>query len=257
MAADAETSEDAALGGRLVLRQPKRGHRFGHDAILLAAAADARPGDMAVDLGAGVGTAGLALACRVPKLNVVLVEVDPMLASLARENAARNALADRVQVAALDVNAGAQDFARAGLPGECAQHVLMNPPFNDPVRQNASPDAGRRHAHVASSGTLAHWIGRAAWLLAPSGTLTMIWRADGLADVLATLNAQFGGLAILPVYPRPDAAAIRILVRATKQAGAPLALLPGLTLNDADGTPSTEAEAILRGGQSLKAFARR
>ncbi len=38
-----ETSEDAVLGGRLVLRQPVRGHRFGHDAILLAAATAALP----------------------------------------------------------------------------------------------------------------------------------------------------------------------------------------------------------------------
>src|SRR3954452_13022460 len=104
MARDSETPEAAVLGWRLTLRQPKRGHRFGHDAILLAAAIDARPGEAAVDLGAGVGTAGLALAHRVPRLNVALVEVDPMLAGLARDNAARNALADRVQVAALDVN---------------------------------------------------------------------------------------------------------------------------------------------------------
>src|SRR6266550_6557757 len=82
MALDAEITEDAVLGGRLTLRQPRSGHRFGHDAILLAAATDARPGDTAVDLGAGVGTAGLALAHRVPKLKVALVEVDPMLADL-------------------------------------------------------------------------------------------------------------------------------------------------------------------------------
>src|SRR5882757_3690092 len=161
MAVEAETTEDAVLGGRLTLRQLKRGHRFGHDAILLAAATDARPGETAVDLGAGVGTAGLVLAHRVPQLAVTLVEVDPMLAALARENAARNALGDRVQVAVLDVNAGGEDFARAGLPGACAEHVLMNPPFNDPLRQNASPDAGRRHAHVASGDTLVRWIGRA------------------------------------------------------------------------------------------------
>ena len=56
MLADVETTEDAVLGGRLVLRQPKRGHRFGHDAILLAAAVDAQASEIAVDLGAGVGT---------------------------------------------------------------------------------------------------------------------------------------------------------------------------------------------------------
>ena len=99
MLAEADTTEDAVLGGRLVLRQPKRGHRFGHDAILLAAAVDARPGEIAVDIGAGVGTAGLALAHRVPDLKVRLVEVDTTLADLARENAARNRLSDRVSVA--------------------------------------------------------------------------------------------------------------------------------------------------------------
>src|SRR5258708_32631660 len=133
----------------------------------------------------------------------------------------------------------------------------MNPPFNDPLRQNASPDPGRRHAHSTSGDALTQWIGRAQSLLAPSGTLIMIWRADGLADVLATLNARFGDAAIMPVYPRPDAAAIRILVRATKASGAPLTLLPGLTLNDADGKPSAEAEEILRRGCWLKAFTRR
>ena len=38
-----ETTDDAVLGGRLRLTQKKRGHRVGHDAILLAAATDARP----------------------------------------------------------------------------------------------------------------------------------------------------------------------------------------------------------------------
>ncbi|MFZ0609349.1 MAG: methyltransferase, partial [Xanthobacteraceae bacterium] len=38
------TSDDAALGGRLMLRQPRRGHRFGHDSILLAAATLAHAG---------------------------------------------------------------------------------------------------------------------------------------------------------------------------------------------------------------------
>jgi tRNA1(Val) A37 N6-methylase TrmN6 len=203
-----------------------------------------------VDLGAGVGTAGLALAHRVPKLNVALVEVDPMLAELARENAARNALADRVQVAALDVNASAQDFARVGLPGECAQHVLMNPPFNDPVRQNASPDAGRRHAHTASRDTLVQWVERASLLLVPQGTLTLIWRAGGLAAVL-TAVAGFGGITVLPIHPKPGTAAIRVIVRAVKGSAAPLVLLPALTLNGADGKPSAEAEAILRNGERV------
>src|SRR5436305_14154506 len=89
----AGTTEDAVLGGRLTLRQPKRGHRVGHDAILLAAATEACAGEYVVELGAGVGAAGLALAQRIAGTTATLVELDADLAALAQENAVRNGLA--------------------------------------------------------------------------------------------------------------------------------------------------------------------
>jgi len=249
MLAEPDTTEDAVLGGRLVLRQPRRGHRFGHDAILLAAATDAHAGERACELGAGVGAAGLALAQRVSGLGVTLVEIDPALALLARENATRNQLSDRVDVVTLDVAASARAFAQSGLPAESCARVLMNPPFNA-SGQRASPDAARRSAHVGSADTLRVWVDRASFLLGASGALTLIWRADGLADVLSAL-AAFGAVTVLPIHPRPNAAAIRILVAAAKGSRAPLALLPGLMLNDTDGRPSAAAEAVLRGGAAL------
>src|SRR5215472_17082778 len=109
------TSDDAVLGGRLTLRQPLRGHRIGHDSILLAATNVAQRGAYAVDLGAGVGGAGLALACRVDGLGVILVEIDAGLVKLAVGNIERNGLSDRVRAICLDVEAPAADFAAAGL----------------------------------------------------------------------------------------------------------------------------------------------
>ena len=53
--------------------------------------------------------------------------------------------------------------------------------------------------------TLPRWVAAAAWLLKPDGVLTLIWRADGLAAVLEALRPAFGSVAVLPVYPRPDA----------------------------------------------------
>ncbi len=89
--ADALT-EDRWLGGRLLLMQPKRGHRVGTDAALLVAAAgDARQGRI-VDVGAGVGAVGLALAERNSLASVDLVELDPEVVQLADSNAARNGL---------------------------------------------------------------------------------------------------------------------------------------------------------------------
>jgi tRNA1(Val) A37 N6-methylase TrmN6 len=244
-----DVTEDAVLGGKLVLRQPLRGHRFGHDSILLAAAVAARAGEHAVDLGAGVGAAGLALARRVEGLTVTLLEIDPALAALSRDNARGNDLTDRVRAVCLDVAASDAAFAAARLPPQSADHVLMNPPFNAP--HNPSPDRGRRMARTACDETLELWLAAAARLLRPSGAVTLIWRADGLADVLAALASGFGAITVLPVHPKPDAAAIRVLVRAGISGSAPLALLSGIVLADADGKPSAQAEAVLRNGLAL------
>jgi tRNA1(Val) A37 N6-methylase TrmN6 len=244
-----EVSEDAVLGGRLVLRQPLRGHRVGHDAILLAAATSAKSGDHAVDLGAGVGGAGLALARRIEGLQVTLVDIDPALTELAAGNAQRNGLSDRVRAVRLDVESPAADFIAAGLAPGSAACVLMNPPFN--IAQQPSPDHARRLAHAASERTLEHWLRTAALLLRADCVVTLIWRADGLAEVLAALDKDFGAVTVLPLHPKPGAAAIRVLVRATKGSRAPLALLPGFLLADADGKPSAAAEAVLRNGEAL------
>jgi tRNA1(Val) A37 N6-methylase TrmN6 len=246
-----ELTDDAVLGGRLKLKQKRKGHRVGHDAILLAAATGARPGDRAVEFGAGVGAAGLALAVRVADVEVTLLELDQELAGIARENAARNGFEQRVRVIDLDVTAPSDEFAARGIGPGSADHVLMNPPFNNAARQNASPDPLRRAAHVAGEGGLAVWVAAAAWVLHSAGTLTLIWRADGLAEVLAVLDGRFGDVAVLPIHGRAGQPAIRVLVRARRGSKAPLTVLPGLMLNDAAGNPAAEAEAILRGGAGL------
>ncbi len=245
----ADVTEDAVLGGRLVLRQPRKGHRVGHDAILLAAACSARPRERLIELGAGVGAAGLAVARRVSDLALTLIEIDPALAAMARENAGRNGLAERTRVVCLDVAASPEAFAAAGISAAAADHVLMNPPFN--AAHNPSPDRGRWLARVGLLDTPRLWVETAARLLGPAGVLTLIWRADGLDTVLAALGDDFGGVGILPIHPKPDAPAIRVLVRAVKQSRAPLALLPGLALTDGNGQPTRAAEAVLREGAVL------
>jgi tRNA1(Val) A37 N6-methylase TrmN6 len=247
----ADTTDDAVLGGRLRLIQQKRGHRVGHDAILLAAATGARTGDHVVDLGAGVGAAGLALATRKPEATVTLVEIDPALAALADKNIERNGLKERARVAVLDVAGPRDAFAAAGLEPGSADRVMMNPPFNDLARQNVSPDVVRAAAHSADPDLLSDWIATASWLLHSAGALTMIWRADGLANVLKALPSHFGAIAILPVHGSAGQPAIRVIIRTSKASHAPLALLPGLMLTDANGRPTVEAERVLRHAESL------
>lgn len=239
------TTDDRVLGGTLLLRQPASGHRAGHDAILLAAATAARRGQRVVDFGAGVGTAGLAVAKRVPGVALALIEINPDFADLARHNAGANGI--DADVITLDLAADAETFAAAGLPPDSADVILMNPPFNDPARHRASPDRTREIAHVATGETLATWVHAARRVLKSNGVLTMIWRADGIAEVLGALDRGFGSLALMPVHGGASAPAIRILVRAVKGGKAPAAIHPGIALRDAKGAPDAHIQHILEG----------
>jgi tRNA1(Val) A37 N6-methylase TrmN6 len=245
----ASLSEIDFLGGKLRLKQPKRGHRAGHDAVLLAAATPARAGERVVDLGAGVGAAGLAVAARINDIDLVLVERDEALADIARANLAVNRLKGRA--VALDVAASAAAFTAAGLQPDSVDRVLMNPPFNDPSRHQPSPDLLRRAAHEDDDDTLVTWVRAVRRILKPSGTVSLIWRAEEVARVLSALEGGFGALMVLPVYPRPGAAAIRVLVRATKGSRAPTELLPGIVLNGHAGRVPDDVHAVLSGKSSL------
>jgi tRNA1(Val) A37 N6-methylase TrmN6 len=241
----AEFTEDAFLGGQLRLRQLKSGHRAGHDAMLLAAATPARSGDRVVDFGAGVGAAGLAVAKRVAGIDLVMVEIDEVLAGLARGNAVSNAIAADVIV--LDVTSGPDTFSAAGLSPDSVDIVLMNPPFNDPARHRASPDKTRKTAHVATAATLESWIHAARRILKSGGVLTLIWRADGLVEVLAALDRGFGSLAILPIHGDARMPAIRVLIRAIKGGKAPTQMHAALMLNEESAVPNKQVQEILAG----------
>jgi tRNA1(Val) A37 N6-methylase TrmN6 len=242
-------TEDRWLGGRLLLVQPKRGHRVGTDAALLVAAAgDARQGRI-VDVGAGVGAVGLALAQRHPLASVDLVEIDPELAALAESNAARNGLQAHTRVLRLDA-LNPNERREAGLV-ESANCVVTNPPFFDAHAVRASPDEARARAHVLAgaegSATLADWIQASLAMLAPGGQFVMIHRPDALGAILAAIGNRLGALALLPVHPTTGASAHRLLVSGVKGSRAPLRIAPGLVLHGADGRLTAEADAIHRG----------
>ncbi len=242
---------DALLDGRLQLRQFQRGHRVGSDAILLAAATPLTDADRLIEIGAGVGAVGLALAQRCFGARATLVEIDPALAALASENAALNGLSERVEVVAADFMA-ASERRNAGLVSGAADVVVTNPPFFETGTVRASPDAGRARAHVLEEvGDGAHplhrWIVAALALLAPGGRFVMIHRPEALAPALAAFERRLGSLAILPIHPRADEPAHRLLIGGIKGARGPLRLLPPLALHEANGSFTPLAEAIHRG----------
>jgi tRNA1(Val) A37 N6-methylase TrmN6 len=236
-----DITDDGILDGRLRLYQPRRGHRFGHDAILLAAAVPAKAGDAVAEFGSGVGAASLALLARVLSIDATLYEINPALTALAQQNIERNGFAAVARAVTQDV--------AALPPGATFDHVFMNPPFNNASLQ-ASPDPARRAAHAATQGLLASWVGTAKAHLRDGGSVTLIWRAEGLSEVMAALDG-LGAVTVLPVYPAPRRLANRVIVNARKNRAAPLRMLPPLLLNGSDLRPTADADAILRQGSAL------
>ncbi|WP_441510938.1 tRNA1(Val) (adenine(37)-N6)-methyltransferase [Bosea sp. TAF32] len=248
-----EIVEDRLLDGRLRLRQPRKGHRAGTDAILLAAALPVLDGGTLLDIGAGVGTVALAAALLRPALRIALLERDPELAALATQNLALNGMADRGIVIAADVTAPAAELQVAGLKPASCDAVAMNPPFYPQGGTRASPTANRRAAHVAES-DLGPWLRAARRALKPGGLLAIIHRAEALPDLLAGLASGFGAVAIRPVYGVADKPAIRVIVTAVLNSRKPAELLPAFVINEPDGRFTAESEAVHRGRARLDSY---
>ncbi|WP_210497229.1 tRNA1(Val) (adenine(37)-N6)-methyltransferase [Microvirga antarctica] len=243
-----DVTDDSLLGGRVALRQPARGHRAGTDAVLLAAAAGAQPGDTIVDAGAATGAVGLMVASRVPAARYVFVERDPDLARLCGENCRTAGLGADVIVADLLDRVSRQS---AGLLAHSADLVLTNPPFLEEGQSRISPDARRAAAHALPAGGLEFWLKASLSLLRPKGRLVLIHRADRLDSCLSGLAGRLGGLAIRFVHPQADKPAIRVILSGIVGSRAPLSVLPPVILNDAAGRFTPAAEALHRGEATL------
>ena len=246
MADAAPETADSLLGGRLSLSQRATGHRAGTDAVLLAAAAGIRDGDRFVDVGAGVGTAGLALALRCAGTTGVLLEADAAAARLARENCARNGCDDRVRVAETDLFDKPR-LRAADLAFESASLVVSNPPFYLPGEGRPSPDPGRASAHILASRGHGDWARAMLALLAPKGRFVVIHRPEALPALLEGCAGRLGAMVVRPILARRDGDAVRILLGGTKGSRAPLRIAPALVLHEADGSFTPEAEAVHRG----------
>lgn len=245
------TSIDEFLGGRIAVVQPQRGHRAGSDAVFLAAAVQAGEGERVLDVGAGVGVAGLCLLARIPKLHVTAVDVDEGLCGLARENAARNGFAAQFKAIRADVTSPGRTLAALGLRRESYNHVIANPPFYAEGSIRPAPDEGRTTAHVMRGGALSAWVRFFATMAAPDGMLTLIHRPERLGQLLEHLAGRFGGIVVFPLFPKQGGGASRIILQGRKGSRSATSLLPGLVLHDQEGRYTAEAEAILRGGKAL------
>lgn len=254
---DLALSEDDFLGGRIRLYQPKKGHhRSGTDAVLLAACVPAKHRDLVVDLGSGVGAAGLCVAARVEALRLLAVEIDGEVAAIAARNMTREDCAGYLEAASVlncDVALRGNARIEAGLTENMADHVIANPPYYRPERFQTSPNEARATAHMLTDEGMEPWFRTAVSILKKGGTFTVVQRADELPELLRLMQGRFGGITVQPFSPREGEAAHRVVIQGKKQSRAPFRLLPTIALHDAGkDISSARIEAVHRHGAAIE-----
>jgi tRNA1(Val) A37 N6-methylase TrmN6 len=249
----AET-RDTFLGGRIAIVQPKDGYRAGLDAVLLAAAlsVDASHQARIADLGAGVGTVGLCIAARLAAVEVVLIEREPILAAFAVRNIAANGFDARASVIVADLAGPAAVLDNSGAGADTFDHVVANPPYQTEGEGRPPQDALKAASHMMAAGGIERWVRTAVRLARPRGTVTMIHRADALAELLAAFDTRLGALTIRPIHPRDGWPANRVIVSGSKGSRAPAQILPGLMVHGASGHVFTpQMQQILKVGAAI------
>jgi tRNA1Val (adenine37-N6)-methyltransferase len=172
-----DITRDALLGGAIELVQPRTGYRVNVDSILLAAFATGRRAALAVDLGSGVGAVALLAHHHGLARELALVEREPELAELARQNLERAGADGRVFV---------RDLDGSGLPIELrgkAGLVLSNPPFFNETEHRPPKSPARKLARL---GGVAPFLRAASLALSgDKARAAFVYPARGLEGLLA------------------------------------------------------------------------
>lgn len=241
---DAEVTTDRVFGGAVVVLQRRRGYRFTADAIWLVAACRDRARGRVVDLGAGCGVIGLALARRPEVTAVTLVEVQPALAALARASVDATRPRCPVAVAELDL----RHLGRRQIGG-AAQLVAANPPFFEPDDGRAAVRGERERARRALAGGVVDFARSAARLLEERGAFALVYPARSLQRALAACAAARLSVQELRfVHPRPGRPARLALILARRSGASPLEVLPPWYEQTGEGDESEEAGKLRQPG---------
>ena len=243
-------TRDAFLGGRLTLSQPGNGFRAGLDSVLLGAAVGEGRRTL-LDLGCGVGTAGLAALVHQANLNATLADRNADMLALASINAEQNGLVERTTIIEADVTAKGADRLAAGIVDNGYDTVIANPPFFVDGAGTLATDSGRAGSRHMDAAALDLWIKTAASAAKSGGEIIFIYPTESLTTLLAGFEQRFGAVTMLPLSPRPGQAATRVLIRGIMGSRAPLTLLASRVLHDEGRAFMREFDAIFRGTARL------
>lgn len=212
--------------------------RPGTDTFLLSSLPRLKPNMRVCDLGCGTGLLGLLLLQRQPTLTVTGVDIQSEAIQLAEKAAVENALTDRLTF----LNG---DLREPILPANSFDLVVCNPPYYPVSSGKVADSQVLRTARSEESCTLEELCRTAARLLPWSGHFCLVHKPERLADLCCTLRAC--GLEpkrLRFVCKSPQSAPSLLLLDACRGGKPGLSIEAPLILQNSDGSPSAEVDAI-------------
>jgi len=214
--------------------------RPGTDSFLLSSLPRLKPETRVCDLGSGTGLLGLLLLQRQNMLRVTGVEIQERAVQLAEKAAEENGLAGRLSFLHCDLRT-----VREVLPTGSFDLVISNPPYYPQNSGHLAADGALRSARAEVDCSLEDICAAAAYLLRWGGSFCLVQKPERLADLLCALRAA----ALEPkrlrfVCPRSDTAPSLVLLESRRGGKPGLTVEAPLILQNADGSPTAEVDAI-------------
>jgi len=218
---------------------------LGMDSVLLADFAKrVKTGvfERAIDLGCGSGVISLLLAWDNEKLHVDGVEIQPVAARLARENAGLNSLTARIDVIQGDL----RHYRDLFKPGTY-DLVISNPPYQTPGSGKRSVTSAITIARAEVLCTLEDICKAARFLTRWGGSLVFAYRPERLVDAFRITTANgFEPKRVRFVHHTQNSPPSLVLIENKLGAKPSLKVEPPLILKNEDGSDSDETKAIYR-----------
>ena len=237
-------NEISVLGQKVRLLQLQNGFRTSMDSVLVAAACPAKGRENLLDLGCGVGSAGLCVLYREPQLRLTGYDISEAAIDLAYQNAALNKCEGQVQFAQ-------QNILTLTSEGTRFDHIICNPPFYESGAHLRSPETDVAVARGFEGSKLEDWINAAFRILASRGSLTIIFPPAQLPAALNALGRRFGGTEVFQIQSKAHEPVKRVIVRSFKDRKGPLVMHRAVIMHDENGGESDESRKLLREGLSF------
>ncbi|MDR0753369.1 MAG: methyltransferase [Holosporaceae bacterium] len=235
-----ELTEDSILDGAIKLLQPKYGYRVAIDPVILASFVKLTAYQRVLDVGCGVGAIALILKKREPVAEITAIDMDTEMCKICERNSRANALSLDV------VNTDVENYSHSR--EKLFDHVVTNPPFFK--KESSRVSESKKWANVETI-DLSHWIQCCFRMLKNNGIFSMIHRAARLDEILGALKG-IGSIQIIPIYPKSNREAKRVVVRVVKSRKSETKILPGIVAHqDNDGYTYTILQ-MLSGNRFVK-----